>query len=54
MRLLLLLVLFCLLSGCSQQFTGSVYKVQVGRQITSFFDDVDTTWQASAEFKFGR
>lgn len=41
-----------LLSGCGQQFVGAAYKVSVGRQVTEFFQDTSTAWQAGAEFRF--
>jgi uncharacterized protein YceK len=51
MRVFLVLAVLTL-SGCGQQFTGSAYKVQVGRQVTEVFQDTATTWNAGAEFRF--
>jgi hypothetical protein len=51
MRALILLAVL-VLSGCGQQFAGAAYRVQVGRQVTEFFQDTATTWQAGAEFRF--
>jgi outer membrane lipoprotein SlyB len=40
------------LSGCAQQFSGSAYRLSVGRQVTEFFQDTHTTWGAVAEYRF--
>lgn len=51
MRALILLSILTL-TGCGQQFAGAAYKVQVGRQVSEFFQDTATTWNVGAEFRF--
>lgn len=51
MRVFIVLAVLTL-SGCGQQFVGAAYKVSVGRQVTEFFQDTSTAWQAGAEFRF--
>jgi hypothetical protein len=52
MRIAALAMVVLSLSGCAQQFVGAAYKVSVGRQVTEFFQDTSTAWQAGAEFRF--
>ena len=51
-RITALILLASILTGCTQQFSGSAYRLSVGRQVTEFFQDTHTTWNAAAEFRF--
>ena len=52
LKITALILTASLMAGCNQQFAGSAYKVQVGRQVTEFFQDTSTAWTVGAEFRF--
>lgn len=52
MKVVVLALSVLTLTGCAQQFTGSTYRANVGRQVTEVFQDTGTTWQVGAEFRF--
>lgn len=51
-KLALCAILALFTAGCGQ-YAGSVYRAEVGRQVTSWFDEeAATTWKAGIEVRF--